>query len=106
MSSKQLPPIKNSEGSKRNAKLHSLTLIGQFQNDIEPANTKQADESTKKRFKSFKQVVNVMTMNYKWTKNAKNEEVQDDKSRNFGGPKEKEERLTFNVSGEYIYIYT
>lgn len=59
-----------------------------------------ARQRSSRKFKSFKQVINIVGKNSKWTK-AANEEVQGDKSTQIA-PEEK--RLTFNVNGKWPHV--
>lgn len=108
-SMEKLPPIENAEKVKQ--RLNSVgfpVYAGSLNNDNKesdysrksPESASPIIEKPKKRFKSFKQVANLMGMNYKWTKETSDVVQEDHESRNFATTRESEQPLTFNVSGE------
>ena len=84
----KLPPIVNSNDK-----------VGGKPDETERSSESESNSSSTstKRFKSFKQLVNIVGKNSKWTKEA-NEEVQEDQSKKIATG---EKRLTFNASGKY-----
>jgi hypothetical protein len=89
--------------SKENVKLPPILTDDRAK--AKPVDTDRSSEgsasssTSSKRFKSFKQAVNVVGKNSKWTKKA-NEEVHEDQLKKIANG---EKRLTFNVSGKYAF---
>lgn len=99
---------KNSGNTKSKPNLFGHPAFAKrFESDIDPGEPKQDytdltisenAEITRKKFKSFKQVASMMTINLRWVKQGN--EVQEDRSKNVITDRDNE-RLTFNVSGKY-----
>lgn len=109
MSSREkLPPIENAENVKQKPNPFGYPVNAGSVNNFNESDYsgKNSPEKPKKRFKSFKQVANLMGMNYKWTKETSDAVQGDHESRNFATGTDNEQPLTFNVSGEYsIMLY-
>lgn len=87
-----------------------LPQIVNTNNNKEPEKKERTSESesnssstsSNKKFRSFKQVVNIVGKNSKWTRD-RNKEVQEDQLKNITS--EVDKRLSFNVSGKYPILF-
>ena len=91
--------------SKENMKLPPIAHIDDKTNAKPDDPQRSLEGSTSgstssKRFKSFKQAVNIVGKNLKWTKDV-NEEVQEDQMKKIANG---EKRLTFNVSAFSAHV--
>ena len=83
----KLPPIVNTNDNERE-KHEERERSSESENN-------SSSTTSSKRLRTFKQVVNIVGKNSKWTRDA-NKEVQEDQSKSITA---KDKRLTFNVNG-------
>lgn len=88
----KLPPIVNTDSNEREK--HE----GKGRSSESESNSSSTTSS--RRLRTFKQVVNIVGKNSKWTRDV-NKDVQEDQLKSITA---QDKRLTFNVSGKLNYI--